>query len=320
MDTISIIVPCYNEEKAIPVYYEHMRDLMQKMNYVNFELWFVDDGSGDQTLSIMKELHKKDSRCKYLSFSRNFGKEAAILVGLRHSTGDYTAIMDVDLQDPPELLPAMYEAVTKEGYDSAAARRKNRKGEAPIRSFLSETFYKIINKLSKTDIKSGARDYRLMNRKMLNAVLELCEYNRFSKGIFGWVGFSTKWMDYANVERVAGETKWSIFSLFKYSIEGIIGFSVEPLAWSSYIGLLFCLLSFIVVLVIVVKTLVWGDRVSGWPSMACIVFFVSGVQLFCMGILGQYLSKTYLEVKRRPVYILKEMSEEGCGHEENQDH
>lgn len=318
MDTISIIIPCFNEEKAIMAYYEHMQTIMDKMSSVTFELWFVDDGSSDNTLRIMKELHNKDSRCQYLSFSRNFGKEAAILVGLRHSKGDYTAIMDVDLQDPPELLPQMYHAVTREGYDSAAARRTNRKGEAPIRSFLSNMFYKVIDKISKTDIKQGARDYRLMNRKMLDAVLKLCEYNRFSKGIFGWVGFSTKWIDYENIERVAGETKWSLFSLFKYSMEGIIGFSVAPLAWSSYIGLIFCLLSFIMVLFIFIKTLIWGDHVSGWPSLACIVFFVSGIQLFCMGILGQYLSKTYLETKRRPIYILKEGSnEEGKQDEKN---
>ena len=317
-DTISIIVPCYNEETVLPSYYDEMAKIMETMHDVTFELWLVDDGSSDQTLKLMKDLHNKDERCHFLSFSRNFGKEAAILAGLQHATGDFVAIMDADLQDPPALLPQMYQAVTKEGYDSAAARRTTRKGEARIRSFFSKKFYKVVNRISKTDIKEGARDYRLMNRKMVNAVLKLCEYNRFSKGIFSWIGFDTKWIEYDNVERVAGETKWSFFALFKYSLEGILGFSVAPLAWSSVFGLIFCLLSFVMVFVIIIKTLIWGDPVGGWPSLACILFFVSGIQLFSIGIVGQYLAKTYLEAKRRPIYVLKEDSnEEGTDHEKN---
>lgn len=317
-DTISIIVPCFNEETVLPAYYEQMVKIMDDMSNVKFEIWFVDDGSSDQTLKLMKELHNRDERCKYISFSRNFGKEAAILAGLRHATGDYTAIMDADLQDPPSLLPKMYYAVTEEGYDSAAARRTTRKGEARFRSFLSKMFYKLVNRITKTDIKDGARDFRLMNRKMLNAVLSLCEYNRFSKGIFSWIGFETKWIGYENVERAAGETKWSMFSLFKYSLEGIIGFSVAPLAWSSIMGLIFCVFSFIMIFIIIIKTLIWGDPVGGWPSLTCIIFFVSGVQLFGIGIVGQYLAKTYLEAKKRPVYVLKEESdEEGTNNEEN---
>ena len=301
MDKISIIVPCWNEEAALPIYYKEMSRIIGQMD-TDVELIFVDDGSADKTLEEMKKLHEIDARCRYLSFSRNFGKEAAIYAGLTHAEGDYIAVMDVDLQDPPSLLPEMYRILKEEDYDSVATRRSTRAGEPVIRSFLSRQFYRFINKISKTEIVDGARDYRLMNRKMADAVLQMSEYNRFSKGIFGWVGFKTKWLDFENVERSAGETKWS---------EGITGFSVVPLALASVLGILFCGLSALVILVIIIRTLVWGDPVSGWPSMACIVFMVSGVQLLCLGILGQYLSKTYLETKHRPIYLLRESSEEG---------
>lgn len=310
MKKITVIVPCFNEQDALPIYYKEMCRVMHKMPEVEIEILFVDDGSTDRTLSVMKDLNSLDEKCKYLSFSRNFGKEAAIYAGLKNATGDYVAIMDVDLQDPPELLPQMYQILEEGEYDNVATKRSTRKGEPVIRSFLSETFYKCINKISKTEIVSGARDYRLMNRRTVDAVLEMSEYNRFSKGIFEWVGFRTKWLEFENVERSAGETKWSIRKLFTYSLEGIMGFSVAPLSFASVIGLLFCVLSFLMVIVIVVRTLVWGDPVAGWPSLVCIVFMVGGVQLLCTGIVGQYLAKTYLETKHRPIYILKDSSEE----------
>ena len=310
MKKITVIVPCFNEQDALPIYYKEMCRVMHKMPAVEIEMLFVDDGSTDKTLSVMKDLNSLDEKCKYLSFSRNFGKEAAIYAGLKNATGDYVAIMDVDLQDPPELLPQMYQILKEGEYDNVATKRSTRKGEPVIRSFLSETFYKCINKISKTEIVSGARDYRLMNRRMVNAVLEMSEYNRFSKGIFEWVGCRTKWLEFENVARSAGETKWSMRKLFTYSLEGIMGFSVAPLSFASVIGLLFCVLSFLMVIVIVVRTLVWGDPVAGWPSLVCIVFMVGGVQLLCTGIVGQYLAKTYLETKHRPIYILKDSSEE----------
>lgn len=317
MDKISVVVPCWNEEEALPIYYKEMRRVEHKMEQEyggqapELEMIFVDDGSTDRTLGIMKGLHERDERCRYLSFSRNFGKEAAIYAGLKASTGNYVAVMDVDLQDPPALLPQMYDILKQEEYDSVATRRGDRKGESRFRSFLAESFYKVMNRISKTDIVSGARDYRLMNRKMVDAVLQISEYNRFSKGIFGWVGFRTKWLEFENVERSAGETKWTIRKLFRYSLEGITGFSVAPLSLASVVGIVFCGCSFLLILLIIIKTLVWGDPVSGWPSLACIIFLVSGVQLLCTGIVGQYLSKTYLETKRRPIYILRDSSEEG---------
>ena len=309
MKKMTVIVPCLNEEEALPIYYKEMCEVMKQMKEVEMELLFVDDGSTDGTLSVMKDLHELDDRCRYLSFSRNFGKEAAIYAGLQNATGDYVALMDVDLQDPPQLLPKMYR-ILEEGYDSVATKRSTRTGEPRIRSFLSESLYKLINKISKTEIVNGARDYRLMKRKMVHAILEMSEYNRFSKGIFEWVGFRTKWLEFENVERSAGETKWSMKKLFCYSMEGITGFSVAPLSFASVIGMLFCLLSFLMIGIIVLRTLIWGDPVSGWPSLACIVFFVGGIQLLCTGIVGQYLSKTYLETKHRPIYILKDSSEE----------
>ena len=280
---------------------------------VRFEMIFVDDGSSDQTLKILKELNQKDQRCRYLSFSRNFGKEAAIYAGLKNSEGDYVATMDVDLQDPPDMLPEMYRILTEEDYDNVATKRSTRDGEPKIRSFLSELFYKFVNRISKTEIVSGARDFRLMSRKMVDAVLEMSEYNRFSKGIFEWVGFRTKWLEFKNVERCAGETKWSMRKLFFYSLEGITGFSVAPLSLASIIGILFFLFSIAMIVFIIIRTVIWGDPVDGWPSLVCIIFLVSGVQLFCTGIVGEYLSKTYLETKNRPIFILKDSSETGNG-------
>jgi len=301
---ISVIVPCYNEEKTVNLFYEEMSHVASTMDN-DFEYIFVDDGSKDKTLELLVELAKKDTRVKYISFSRNFGKESAIYAGFENATGDYVVMMDADLQDPPSLLPEMLRYVTEEGYDSVATRRVTRKGEPPIRRFFARMFYKIINKISNVDIVDGARDYRLMTAQMKDSILSMKEYNRFSKGIFGWIGFNTKWMEYENVERVAGETKWNFWKLFKYSLEGIIAFSTVPLALASLFGIFFCFLSFVMVIFIIVKTLAFGDPVAGWPSLVCILFFISGIQLFCTGVMGQYLSKTYLESKRRPIYITK---------------
>lgn len=310
---LSIVVPCYNEQEALPYFYKEICRVAEEMKAshgADFEFIFVDDGSKDKTLSIARELHKQDERVRYISFSRNFGKEAGILAGLKAAKGDYVAMMDADLQDPPALLPQMLDALLEEDYDCAATRRTNRKGEPPIRSFFARMFYKIINRLSDADIVDGARDYRLMRRRMVDAILALPEYNRFSKGIFGWVGFKTKWLEYVNVERVAGETKWSFWKLFLYSLEGIVAFTTAPLALASLIGIIFCVLAFVMILFIIVRTLLFGDPTSGWPSLVCIIFLCSGVQLFCMGVLGQYLAKTYMEVKRRPVYIVRETEQD----------
>lgn len=310
---LSIVVPCYNEQEALPYFYKEICRVAEEMKSshgADFEFIFVDDGSRDNTLSIARELHKQDERVRYISFSRNFGKEAGILAGLEAAKGDYVAMMDADLQDPPALLPQMLDALLEEDYDCAATRRTNRKGEPPIRSFFARMFYKIINRLSDADIVDGARDYRLMRRRMVDAILALPEYNRFSKGIFGWVGFKTKWLEYVNVERVAGETKWSFWKLFLYSLEGIVAFTTAPLALASLIGIIFCVLAFVMILFIIVRTLLFGDPTSGWPSLVCIIFLCSGVQLFCMGVLGQYLAKTYMEVKHRPVYIVRETEQD----------
>ena len=306
MKKITIIVPCYNEQEALPLFYKEITKVAKTMKKVNFEYLFINDGSKDKTLEVLQKLAKKDKKVRYISFSRNFGKEAAMYAGFENTTGDYVAVMDADLQDPPTLLPEMLEAIENEGYDSVATRRVTRKGEPPIRSFFARMFYKIINKISNADIVDGARDYRLMNRKMVDAIISLSEYNRFSKGIFGWVGFKTKWLEYENVERVAGETKWNFWKLFIYSLEGIVGFSTMPLQIASVIGMLFIFIAFIAIIFIIVKTLAFGDPVAGWPSTVCIIIFVSGIQLFCLGIMGQYLSKTYLETKKRPIYIVKE--------------
>lgn len=303
---ISVIVPCYNEQESLPLFMKEINAVSRKMPEQEFEIILVNDGSKDGTIQLMKELAKKDSRVKYISFSRNFGKEAAIYAGLQHAKGDFVAIMDADLQDPPSLLPEMYRAVTEEGYDSVATRRVTRKGEPPIRSFFARMFYKIINKMTDVEIVDGARDFRLMNRKYVNALLELKEYNRFSKGLFGWVGFKNKWIEFENVERIAGETKWSFWSLFKYSIQGIVAFTTTPLMISSFIGIIFCLLAILATVVIVVRKVLFGDPVDGWASMICTITFLGGIQLFCLGIVGQYMAKMYLEIKNRPVYIIDE--------------
>ena len=305
MEVISIIIPCYNEEDSIPLIYNELKKVSNNMKY-DFEFIFVNDGSIDNSLSVLKKLSAKDKQVKYIHFSRNFGKEAAMYAGLSKSKGDYVTIMDADLQDPPSLLPEMLRLIKEEGYDSVGTRRVSRKGEPKIRSFFARKFYKIINKLSKIEMVDGARDYRLMTRQMVNSILELKEYNRYSKGLFSFVGFNTYWLEYENVERVAGETKWSFWGLVKYAIEGIVAFSTLPLSIASLMGFIFCFVSFILIIIIIIKTLIFGDPTSGWPSLVCIIFFVSGIQLFCLGIIGKYLSKTYLETKNRPIYIIKE--------------
>ncbi len=308
MEKISVVVSCYNEEKALPLFYDEM-ERVRKQDFegvADFEYIFVNDGSKDKTLDIIKRLRKKDSKVRYVSFSRNFGKESAMFAGLEASTGDYVTLMDADLQDPPSLLKQMYNAIVNEGYDSVGTRRVTRKGEPLIRSFFARMFYKIINKISNIEMVDGARDYRLMKRQVVDAIISLKEYNRYSKGLFSFVGFDTKWLEYENIERVAGETKWSFWKLFKYALEGITAFSTTPLILSSILGIIFCVIAFLAIVFIIIKTLVYGDPTAGWPSLACIIVFVSGVQLFCMGVIGQYLSKTYLEVKNRPIYIIKE--------------
>lgn len=303
---ISVIVPCYNEQEVLHMFYDEISHVAGEMPAYDFEFIFINDGSRDNTLNICKELAAKDERVKYISFSRNFGKEAGIYAGFEKSKGDLVCMMDADLQDPPALLPEMVKAIEEEGYDSVATRRVTRKGEPPIRSFFARMFYKLMNRISKTEIVDGARDYRLMTRQFVNSLLDLGEYNRFSKGLFGWVGYNTKWLEYENVERAAGETKWSFWKLLLYSIEGIMAFSTVPLAISAVMGILFCVIAFAMIVFIIGKTIIFGDPVAGWPSTACIILFVGGVQLFCVGILGQYLAKTYLEVKGRPIYICKE--------------
>lgn len=307
MSKISIIVPCYNEKDTIPYFYNEICKVIKIMDYLDFEVIYIDDGSKDNTLKILRDLSIKDNKMKYISFSRNFGKEAAIYAGFKYSKGDYVVIMDADLQDPPKLLPEMFEYIKSGEYDSVATRRITRKGEPPIRSFFARKFYKLINKISKTEIVDGARDYRLMTRQFVNAILEMKEYNRFSKGLFGWVGFRTKWIEFENIERVAGETKWSFWKLLLYSIEGIIAFSTVPLSIATVLGIIVCIISLILMIFIVIRTLIFGDPVSGWPSMICIILFIGGIQLFCMGIIGQYLAKAYLETKNRPIFICKEM-------------
>ena len=306
---ISLVVPSYNEEEAMPLFYaeaDRVAAGLKQSHGADVEIIFVDDGSRDGTLRVARELHDRDARVRYVSFSRNFGKEAAIYAGLKAAAGDYVATLDADLQDPPSLLPQMLDALLTGDYDCAATRRTTRKGEPPVRSWFARKFYQIINRLGDTEIVDGARDYRLMSRKMVDAVLTMAEYNRFSKGIFSWVGFSTKWFDYENIERVAGQTKWNFWGLFKYSIEGIVGFSTAPLVLAAGAGVVFCLAAFIGILFVVVRALVFGDPTTGWPSMVCIMLLCSGVQLFCLGIVGEYLAKTYLEVKHRPIYIEKE--------------
>lgn len=307
MKLLSVIVPCYNEEENVRDFYD---ELFKNTPFfhekeIDVELIYIDDGSGDHTVDEIKKLHEEDDRVHMVSFSRNFGKEAAIYAGLQKAKGDLAVLMDADLQDPPSLLPDMY-AYIEQGYDSVATRRVTRKGEPPVRSFFARMFYRIMNKISKTEIVDGARDYRLMTRQVVDAILAMSEYNRFTKGIFGWVGYQTKWLEYENIERKKGETKWSFWKLFVYSLEGITAFSTMPLTVAAVMGALFCVMAFVLIVVIIVRTLIFGDPTSGWPSMVCIILLVSGVQLFCLGIVGQYLSKTYMEVKKRPIYLVKE--------------
>ena len=307
MKLLSVIVPCYNEEESVELFYEELtrNDPYFAQKDMELELLYIDDGSVDRTVEEVRKLRDRDERVHLVSFSRNFGKEAAMFAGMEHSRGDYVVIMDVDLQDPPSLLPQMMEGI-EEGYDSVATRRVSRKGEPPVRSFFARMFYRLMKKISRTEIMDGARDYRLMTRQMVNAILSMKEYNRFTKGIFGWVGFRTKWLEYENVERARGETKWNFWKLFLYSLDGITAFSTIPLMIASVVGVLFCFLAFVMIIFIIVRKLVFGDPVSGWPSLVCIMLFLSGVQFFCTGILGQYLAKTYMEVKRRPIYLVKE--------------
>ena len=303
----SCIVPCFNEEEVIPLYYEEMQKVRkQEEGKIDFEIIFIDDGSKDKTLEVIKKLSEQDECIHYVSFSRNFGKEAAMYAGFEHANGEYVVTMDVDLQDPPHLIPEMIRCIEEEGYDSVATRRVTRKGEPPIRSFFARRFYGLINKISDADIVEGARDFRMMKRDMVNAILSMPEYNRFTKGIFGWVGFKTKWIEFENVERAAGETKWSFWKLFRYALEGIIAFSTVPLTIVSLIGVIVCIIAFLFLLFVVIRAVIFGDPVAGWPSLICVISFLSGIQLLGIGVVGMYLSKTYLETKKRPIYIKKE--------------
>ena len=309
---ISIVVPCYNEEESLPLFLrelERVAEQMRQTDDLTFEVVLIDDGSTDGTLATMKREAQRlpaHFTVRWASFSRNFGKEAALYAGLSHATGELVATMDADMQDPPSLLPEMYRIITTEDVDNVATRRTTREGEPPIRSLFARMFYKLINKISKADIVDGARDFRLMKRPMVDAILSMREYNRFSKGIYGWVGFKTRWLPYVNVNRVAGETKWSFFSLLLYSIDGIVAFSTVPLSIASVMGTLFCIVAFFALIFIVVRALLFGDPVDGWPSLASIIIFIGGIQLLCLGIMGQYLAKTYLETKHRPLYIVRE--------------
>ena len=307
MKLLSAVVPCYNEEENVPDFY---REFMKNEEYfrsrdVELEIWYIDDGSGDHTREEVKKLIAQDKRVHLLAFSRNFGKEAAIYAGLEKANGDYVVFLDADLQDPPSLLPEMF-GYLEQGYDSVATRRVSRKGEPPIRSFFARTFYKIMRRISKTEIMEGARDYRLMTRQVVDAMLAMPEYNRFTKGIYGWVGYETKWLEFDNIERKKGETKWSFWKLFAYSLEGITSFSTAPLGFAAFMGVLFCIFAFALIIFTIVRKALFGDPTSGWQSLVCIISLVSGVQLFCLGIVGQYLAKTYMEVKRRPIYLIKE--------------
>ena len=307
MQLLSLVVPCFNEEETIPIFYEEVLRILPQIDS-EIEFCFVDDGSSDGTLSVLKSLRQKDQRVHYVSFSRNFGKEAALYAGLESARGDYVATMDVDLQDPPSLLPEMCRLITdkENDYDCIATRRKTRKGEPVIRSWFSNMFYRFINKMSETKIENGARDFRLMSRAFVDAIIQDKEYNRFSKGIFSWVGFKVKWLSYDNIERSAGKTKWSFFRLFRYSLEGILAYSTVPLYVSSVIGLIFCLISVIALLFVVIRAILFGDKVAGWPSIVCIIIFIGGSVLLNLGIMGLYISKLYLETKKRQLYIVKD--------------
>lgn len=313
MKLISVVVPCYNEQEVLPLFYNEINKVIAQMQSeyddLEFELLFINDGSKDNTLKMLRELSASDNRVRYISFSRNFGKEAGMFAGMENSKGDYVVVMDADLQHPPKFIPQMYKYVSEEGFDCATTRRVSRKGESKIRSWFAMKFYKIMNKISQTEIVDGAQDFRFMTRKMVDAVLSMKEYNRFSKGIFSWVGFNVKYIEYENVERAAGTTAWSFWKLFLYSLEGIFAFSTAPLALASLLGVLSCLIAFIWIIAIIIKTIVFGESVQGFPTIMCAIFYVGGLQLFCTGILGQYLSKTYLETKRRPIYIISETEE-----------
>lgn len=303
---ISIVVPCYNEEPTLPILYPELNKVVAEMSEYDFEYVFVNDGSKDKTLALLKELAEADERVKYVSFSRNFGKEAALLAGLKNAKGDLVATMDADMQDPPSLLPELVGYVESGEYDNAATRRVTRKGEPVIRSFFARSFYKMMHHMTDIDIVDGARDYRVMSRAMVDSIIALPEYNRFSKGIFAWVGYETKWVEYENVERSAGETKWSFWKLFRYSVEGIVSFSNTPIHLASYMGIVLTGISALALIFVVIRALIFGDEVAGWPSLVCIITFLGGVQLFVAGVMGQYISKTYLEVKNRPHYIIKD--------------
>ena len=305
MKLISIIVPCYNEEESIPIFYEEICKIADKMK-VNFEYLFIDDGSTDKTLEVLKKYSKKDKRVRYISFSKNFGKEAGMFAGLENALGDYVAVMDVDMQDPPEKLIEMYDYVKDNEYDCAALYTNNHSDYSLLRKFFTKCWYIIIKKLSSVEQVPGARDFRLMSRKMVDAIVSMKEYNRYSKGIFSFVGFKIKWIKYVAPDRAAGKTKWNFFKLFKYALEGIVAFSTTPLVMSAFVGMLLCFVAFFFLILIIVKTLIWGDPVSGWPSLACIITLTSGLQMFFFGIMGMYLSKTYSEVKNRPIYIIRE--------------
>ncbi|MDT2848332.1 glycosyltransferase family 2 protein [Vagococcus carniphilus] len=309
-DLLSIIVPCYNEEQTIITFYEEILKIKSQLSPMEIEFLFINDGSSDQTLQVLKDLEKKDpDQVKYLSFSRNFGKEAALYAGLEYSTGNFITVMDVDLQDPPSLLPKMYKLILTKEYDCIGTRRVTRNGEPKIRSFFAKKFYRIINKISDVNIVDGARDYRLMTRQMVDAILELKEYNRFSKGLFSWVGFETYYLEYENIEREQGNSSWSFWQLFVYSLDGIVAFSEFPLVLSAFIGLISFVVSIIALIFFFIRAAVFGDPTTGWPSMVCIILALGGLQLFCLGIVGQYLGKTFLETKKRPIYILKNKSE-----------
>ena len=310
MQKLSLIVPCYNEEEALPVFYDELKKVLSSLETYEAEILFIDDGSKDQTLKTLKSLAEQDERVKYISFSRNFGKEAAMYAGFCNATGDLVAVMDADMQDPPSLLPQMLEIIQGDEVDSVATRRVTRKGEPKIRSFFARRFYKLMAKVSDVDVVDGARDFRLMKRKMVDAIVSMGETNRFSKGIFGWIGFKTHWLEYENVERVAGQSKWSFWKLFKYSMEGITNFSDAPLKIASWSGIFFTFISIIAMLVVFIRALAFGDAVAGWPSTICIILFVGGIQLFCLGMIGQYISKIFRETKKRPIYIVSESNKE----------
>lgn len=305
---ISVVISCYNECEVLPIFYKEINGVSKKLDNVDFEFLFVDDGSKDKTLSIIKDLSKSDSRVRYISFSRNFGKEAAMNAGLTYAKGDYVALMDADMQDPPKYLIDMYNYLQGD-YDVVATRRVTRYGEPKVRSIFSRLWYKLIDKMSDTEMVDGARDFRMMRRCVVDAILSLNEYNRYSKGIFSFVGFKTKWISYENVKRAAGKTKWSFFGLCKYAIDGITSFSTAPLLLASFFGIFFCFLALIAIIFVIIRTLIYGDPVGGWPSLVCIILLVSGVQLLCIGIIGRYLSKVYLETKKRPIYIVRETNQ-----------